>query len=320
MKEPDVRLLTRIAVMYYRDELTHREIAARLGMSRQKVGRYLQAARDEGLIDIQIKSPLLYAAELEARLESKFGLKEAVVVSPAWEGEDAVKEALGMAGAEFLERHVQPGDILGVSWGSTVLEVARHLRPMSREDITVLQLNGSMDVGSVSTRAPYTVELVARAFGAQMITLSAPMMVDRPEILESLLSDSQIAAALSLAQESTVALFGVGDVSERSSPFKVGYYNDQLLSQLRADGAVGEIVGRFYDSQGRPCSPELQRRTLAVDLENLKQKRLSIAIAGLTYKKDAILAMLRGKFCNALITDEATAQALGGDPGKQKSV
>ncbi|MBN1319131.1 MAG: sugar-binding transcriptional regulator [Anaerolineales bacterium] len=310
MKKINVRLLTRIAIMYYRDGLTHKEIASRLGVSRQKVGRFLDAARDEGLVEIQIKSPLLYASELETRLENEFQLKEAVVVSPAWEGEDAIKETLGMAGAEFLERHVQPGDTLGVSWGSTVLEVARNLKPMKRENITVLQLNGSMDVGSYSTRASYTVELVARAFDAQMVTLSAPMMVDRSEILESLLSDSQIAAALNLALKSNIALFGVGDVSELSSPFKVGYYNHQLLTQLQAEGAIGEIIGRFYDRNGQPCSPELQGRTLAVDLENLKQKKLSIAVAALPHKRDAILGMLRGKYCNALITDEATAKAL----------
>lgn len=310
MKKINVRLLTRIAIMYYRDDLTHKEIAVRLGISRQKVGRFLEMAREEGLVEIQIKSPLLYATELEAALEREFKLKEVVVVSPAWEGEDAVKETLGMAGAEFLERHIQPGDILGVSWGSTVLEVARNLKPTKREKVTVLQLNGSMDVGSYSTRASYTVELVARAFDAQMITLSAPMLVDRPEILTSLLSDSQIAAALNLAQRSNIALFGVGDVSEHSSPFKVGYYNDQLLAQLQSEGAIGEIIGRFYDKNGKPCAPELQKRTLAVDLENLKQKKLSIAIAALPHKKEAILGMLRGRYCNALITDEDTAQAL----------
>jgi deoxyribonucleoside regulator len=73
---------------------------------------------------------------------------------------------------------------------------------------------------------------------------------------------------------------------------------------------VGEICGRFYNSTGRPCSPQLDCRTLAIDLDNLKQKRLSIAIAGSPNKIEAILGMLRGRYCNVLITDEETAKSL----------
>jgi deoxyribonucleoside regulator len=306
----DLKILTKIAILYYRDGLTHEEIAKRLGISRQTVGRYIERAKREGLVDIQIKSPLLFAAELETLLEKEFNLTEALVVSPSIEGEHAIKEALGMAGAEFLERRIMSDDTFGISWGSTVLEVGRQLKPVKRENITIVQLNGSMDVGRYSTRAEYMVDLVAEAFGAQMVTWSAPMLVDRPEILESLLSDSRVAAALNIARKANVALFGVGDVSESSSPYKAGYYDQKLLDRARRDGAVGEICGRFYDSSGRPCSPKLDCRTLAIDLDDLKKKPLSIAIAGSPLKVDAIRGMLRGQLCNVLITDELTAKAL----------
>jgi deoxyribonucleoside regulator len=310
MNNQETHLLTKIAVLYFMDGLTHEEIAARLGISRQKVGRFVERARKEGLVSIQIKSPLLFATELETHLEKAFHLKEARVVSPAWEGEDAVKETLGQAGAEYLESHLHSNDVLGVSWGSTVLEVARHLEPTKLENFTVVQLNGSMDVGSYSTRAEHMVDLIAQAFDGRMVTLSAPMLVDRPEILQSLVSDSRISAALNVAQKANIALFGVGDVSEHSSPFKAGYYDRPLLDQLQADQAVGEICGRFFERAGCPCSPQLDQRTVAVDLDNLKHKTLSIAIAGLPHKVEAILGMLHGQYCHVLITDDETAKSL----------
>jgi deoxyribonucleoside regulator len=306
----DLKYITKIAILYYREGLTHEEIANRLGISRQTVGRYIERSKKEGLVNIQITSPLLFATELETSLEKQFNLKEVIVVSPSVEGEDAVKEALGMAGAEFLERHISPGDSIGVAWGSTVLAVGRQLKPLKRKNVTIVQLNGSMDVGRYYTRGEYMVDLFAEAFGAHMVTLSAPMLVDRPEILESLLSDSRIAAALKISQKTNTALFGVGDVSESSSPYKVGYYDQKLLESAQRDGAVGEICGRFYDSSGKPCSPKLDQRTLAIELENLKLKDLSIAISGSPYKVEAILGMLRGKYCNVLITDVETAKAL----------
>jgi deoxyribonucleoside regulator len=306
----DLKFLTKIAVFYYRDGLTHEEIANRLGISRQTVGRYIERSKNEGLVNIRINSPLLFATELESLLEQQFNLREVVVVSPAVEEEDAVKEALGMAGAEFLERHISPGDSLGVAWGSTVLSVGRQLKSVKRENVSIVQLNGSMDVGRYSTRAEYMVDLFAEAFGAHMVTLSAPMLVDRAEIIESLMGDSRIATSLKIARQTNIALFGVGDVSEYSSPYKAGYYDEKLLERAQRDGAVGEICGRFYNSSGQPCSPKLDKRTLAIDLENLKQKVLSIAIAGSPHKVEAILGMLHGQYCNVLITEEETAKAL----------
>jgi len=306
----DLHLVTKIAVLYYRHGLTQEDVADRLGLSRQSVGRYIQQAVKQGVVKIQIESPLLFCTELETLLEKRFQLKEAIVVSPAVDNEEAVKEALGMACAGFLERVVQSGDILGVSWGSTVLQCARHLKPVKRENVTVVQLNGSLDIGTYSTRAEYLLDRIAHAFGARMVTLPGPMLVDRTEILESLLSDSRIAAALDLACRANIALFGVGDVSVHSSPYKAGYFDLPLLQNLQNSGTVGEICGRFYDKNGLASVPEIQSRTLAVDLENLKQKPLSVAIAGMPHKVDAILGMLRGRLCNVLITDEATAKAL----------
>jgi deoxyribonucleoside regulator len=306
----DLRTLTKIAVLYYRDNLTHEEIASRLGISRQTVGRQIERCRKEGLITIQIKSPLLFATELETELEHQFGLKEAIVVTPATEGDDATKDALGMAGAEFIQRHVCPGDTLGVAWGSTVLAVARQVRPKPCKNLTVVQLNGSMDVGSYSTRAEYMIGLFAEALGARMVAMSAPMLVDRREIVQSLLSDSRIASTLAVARRTNIALFGVGDLSTSSSPYRAGYYDQKLLDRARQDGAVGEICGRFYDESGQPCSPRLAERTLAIELETLREKPLSIAISGGPQKTMAMLGMLKGGFCNTLITDETTAKAL----------
>ncbi len=306
----DLRTLTKIAVLYYRENLTHEQIAIRLGVSRQTVGRYIERCRKEGLVSIQIKSPLLFATELETELEQQFGLKEAIVVTPSTERDDAVKESLGMAGAEFIQRHISSGDALGVAWGSTVLAVARQLTPSPCKNVTVVQLNGSMDVGTYSTRAEYMIGLFAEALGARMVSMLAPMLVDRRDIVESLLSDSRIASTLEAARRTNIALFGVGDLSTSSSPYKAGYYDQRLLDKARQDGAVGEICGRFYDESGQPCSPKLAERTLAIELETLRAKPLSIAVSGGPQKTKAIVGMLNGKFCNTLITDETTARAL----------
>ncbi len=304
------QLLTKIATLYYKGGLNQQEIADRLGLSRQTTGRYLKRALDLGIVIIKIQSTLEYSAELEYKLENLFGLSEVIVVTPPADSEDAVKEALGSAGAAFLERRVLPWDIIGISWSSTVLQCAMQLPKTNPRNVTVVQLNGSMDRTSYSTRAEFIVERIAQAFEGKTVGLLTPMLVDDRSIKESFLRDSKIAATLQLASDAQLALFGVGNVSEQSSLYKAGYLDDAMLGRLKSAGAVGEICGRFYDPQGNICLPEMDERTIAVDLNNLKTKRISAAIAAGTNKVDAILGMLRGGFCNVLITSEETAKSL----------
>ena len=306
----DNRLLTKVATLYYKGMLNQQEIAGRLGLSRQTIGRYLKRAQDVGIIKIRINSNLEYSAELEFQLEKAFHLSEVIVVTPPLETEESVKEALGEAGAAFLQRRVLPNDIIGIAWSSTVLQCALHLPRLDARHVTVVQLNGSESRNSYSTSSERIVEQIARAFDGTTDNLAVPMVVDHARIKKSLLSDSRIAASLELASHSQLALFGVGIVSEESSLYKAGYLDEALLEKLRAAGAVGEILGRFYDAQGKPCLEELSERTIAVDLENLKSKRISVAIAAGHNKVEAILGMIRGGYCNVLITCKETAQML----------
>jgi len=305
-----VHLLTKIAVLYYQVGLTQEEVASRLGVSRQTVGRCLQQARRQKLVQVNIQSPLFYCTELEMLLEQKFALLEAIVVAPLMETENSVKEALGAAAAEFIARRVQAGDILGVAWSSSVLAGAERLPPVKCADITVVQLNGSLDRAAYSTRAEVIGHHIAQAFSGKQVTIAAPLVVDRPDILTSLASDTRIASALHLAHHASFAIFGIGDISTQSSLYKTGYMDDNLLARLQAVGAAGEICGRYFNDQGEICLPDVDERTLAVTLSSLRRKKISLAIAGMPHKARAILAALRAGYCNVLVTDEATAKMI----------
>lgn len=306
----DIRLLTKIATLYYEGGLNQQEIGERLGISRQTVSRHINRSLQVGIVSIKINSSPEYSPELEFQLENTFNLSEVIVVKPPADTEEAVKEALGKAAADFMYRRVLPNDVIGVAWSSTVLQCAIHLQRKESRKVKVVSLNGSMDRTSYSTRAEYIIEQIAGAFDGSTISLVAPMFVDSPSIKNSLLSDSRIAATLELAKESKLALFGVGNVSKNSNLYKTGYMDDHLLEKLKAVGAVGEICGRFFDAQGNICLKELNERTIAVELDTLKNKRVSASIAAGKDKVDAIRGMLAGKYCNVLITSEDTAKEI----------
>jgi deoxyribonucleoside regulator len=306
----DEHLTVKIATLYYLKQLGQEEIAEKLCLSRQSVGRHLQHAKKRKIVEFTIHSPLSCCSELECRLEARFGLHEAVVVRIPFETDEAVKAEIGKAAAVFLERRVIPGDIIGVSWSSTVFACAGYLKKKPVERVKVVQLNGSMDRARYSTRAEHIIEKIAAAFHADPVTMAAPMLVDSPRILKTLLDDSRIRATFDLAKRSSIAVFGIGGISQESSLYKTGYMDDALLEDLLVKRAVGDICGHFFDALGNICDKKIDECLLSVSRENMREKRLSVGIAGGTDKVDALRGALNGGWCNVLITDEKTAEAI----------
>ena len=77
------RLLRKVAMAYYDDGLTQQQIGERFGLSRVKVSRLLRSAREEKVVQITITPPQSPNAQIEQQLERKYGLKEALVVTPS---------------------------------------------------------------------------------------------------------------------------------------------------------------------------------------------------------------------------------------------
>src|ERR1700683_4161455 len=96
------RMMLKVCYQTYRRHLSHKEIAANLGISRFQVARLLRAAHDAGYISVNILEPERWHSGLEAQLEERLGLKAVFIV----DGEDVEESALesrvgGGAGGEL---------------------------------------------------------------------------------------------------------------------------------------------------------------------------------------------------------------------------
>jgi DNA-binding transcriptional regulator LsrR (DeoR family) len=138
------RLLYKIAKAYYEDGFTQGQIGKRFGMSRIKVSRLLQQARQEKLVQITVISPEDSNADLERELECTYGLDEAVVISPSSAEKPVVTAELGPAAVGCLLRCLQGDEVLSVSWGSTLLSVVDALPVKHWPDMTVVQVMGGL--------------------------------------------------------------------------------------------------------------------------------------------------------------------------------
>ncbi|NLB99109.1 MAG: RNA polymerase subunit sigma-70, partial [Lactobacillales bacterium] len=71
-----------------------------------------------------------------------------------------------------------------------------------------------------------------------------------------------------------------------------------------------DIVSRFIDSEGKIVDEELNKRTVGIQLEELKDIKHSILIASGTSKVNGVHATLAGGYCNHVIIDTLLAQNL----------
>ena len=114
MKTVNQDLISRVLNLYYVEELTQAEVGRRLGLSTAKVNRLLQQARQQGMVEITINTPLQHLFDLEYRLKAIFGIQEAVVIPSISEDVHTYVHTLGRAGANYLLNHLRDGDVLAI--------------------------------------------------------------------------------------------------------------------------------------------------------------------------------------------------------------
>src|ERR1700759_803150 len=113
----EVVLAARAARQYYLEGLSKVDIADRLGISRFRVARLLDAARESGMVRIEIGLPGgNLDAGLSAELCSVFGLRQAFVFNFPDDDVPALRPRLGgAAGPGAMDRH-NPRAGLGSAW------------------------------------------------------------------------------------------------------------------------------------------------------------------------------------------------------------
>ena len=309
------RLLVKIARMYYEQDMTQARIAQVLDLSRQKVQRLLSQARDEGVVHILVRPVAGTYAELERALESRYGLREAVVVETTdYENLATIARELGAAGAKYLTRAIRLGDRVVMGWGSTLLETVNacfHNPRPTVKDVLIIQSMGGLGDANYDAHITVLTRRLADYLRGQGMILPAPGLAGTRKAQKAFVADPHISNVLEKARGANLALTGIGAPGKDSTVVKEGQFVSwPQLAQLAQMGAVGDINLRYFDEEGRLVKSELDERVIGLTLEELSKIDIVVAIAGGAVKFKAIQGALRGHFVNVLITDHVTAQKL----------
>ncbi|TFC01053.1 transcriptional regulator [Cryobacterium adonitolivorans] len=297
--------LATVARRFYLEDVSKVELAAEYGISRFKIARILQIARESGVVTIEIHNRDDQRRSLGERLATHLGLDEVLVV-PNGDSEDADRQRIAFESARYLSRITRPNDTIGVSWGRTIYALTEYLRDLP--PCTVVQLTGT--VGNDVSQSPMVVlHRIAARHPLSTIGIFAPLFTATPLAAQVLRSEKSIADALATYDRLTTAVLAIGSWNPPITQIKP-LLDPEELAALDAELAVAEVVASFLDADGRIIDLPFNQRRIAIEVEQLRSTPRVIAAAGSVAKVPAIHAVASAGILTMLVTDEAAAREL----------
>jgi DNA-binding transcriptional regulator LsrR (DeoR family) len=301
---------TQVARLYFDRQLSKVEIGQRLGISRFRVARLLREAREAGLVRVEYRDVPRRDAELSRDLELRFEVDLCAVAAGSRD-----PDAAAVLGAEVVADLVTSEETLGVAWGSTLAATIGYLPRRAFGRLRVVPLAGGWP-GLAHDRAPGELaRRCAERLGGTHLELYAPAFVATPQLRNALAEEAGVSAVFAAYDRLTTAVVGIGSWpaaagrgrAAGSSLLASGAVSRGELDELRAAGAVGELVVHPFDAAGRFLPTALTDRAVAIPLDRLRRVRRVVAIAAGREKAGAIRAALASGVVDVLVTDASTA-------------
>jgi DNA-binding transcriptional regulator LsrR (DeoR family) len=300
----ELELLVAAAVMYYEQHRSQEAIARRLGVSRSTVSRFLERARELGVVRIKVVPPN-QDPSFSGRLAEQLGLRAVhIAQGRAQESEPGPILAEPLTSA-LEETGLAPGDVVLVSWGRAVASATRHMRRSDTGAVVAPAMGGHAS-DELWFQPNEIARLLAHALNGHPRFLNAPAVVS-PELASALQVEAQTRSVMELWDRAKVALVGVGawpkpDPGYAAAGFPV---DDPALAD-----AVGDVAGLLFTADGELIPWPPNRQLLGVTPEQLRRIPYVIGLAGGVPKARAAIAAARAGLINVLVTDAPTARAI----------
>lgn len=298
-------LLARIGQSYYLDNRSKVEIAMEHGISRFQVARFLDEARAEGIVHIEIRRPGA-AVEIDAdALAQALGIGRVLVAGTE---RDAVqhRELQARAVAGELMRVARVGMTIGISWSRTLDVAVGHVTELPKCDI--VQLAGALPVPGAGNPLD-VIQRLGRVGGGGTWPMWAPLVVDSAATAAGLSRQPEIADAMHKADSLDLAIVAIGAWAPHLSTVW-----DRVDNAVRQDGtgkgAVAECSGRLIAADGTPIRSELDARIISVSIAQLQRTPKVIGVAHGAGRAAAVRACIAAGIVHTLVVDESLALQL----------
>ena len=307
----DRAMIVKVARMYYEQEMSQDQIARALLTSRSNISRILTVAKKKGIVEIRIAETIKRETELEEMLIARFNLRAALVATVPSGSSDY--KSVGQLAAQHFLAQLKPGVKVALSWGRSLQAMVNELDEDNRPDVTLVPIMGGMTATPASLSGETLIRTLATKLNSEYLTLHVPTIVQSPDVRTALLQEPSVKSVIDAAKMADVAFVGIGSRESYSSNYilETAGINKVEYPDFWSK-AAGDIGGRFFDSQGKVIDKNLEKRTVGLDLDELKKIRRVVGVAAGEDKTVGILAALRGKLLSDLVTSSSCALKLLG--------
>ncbi|MGB3407040.1 MAG: sugar-binding domain-containing protein [Jannaschia sp.] len=310
--DDDIRI--RAAWLYHVGGLSQDEVGQRLGLSRFKVLRLLSDARAAGEVIVSLDHRSARTLALAEALRVRFGLRDAHVAPDVGSDAAAARRGVGMVAARWLSHVMAIGAVtVGVGWGRTLSAMADALPRLNNPDLRIVSLMGAM----VRTGPEGPIDVCARiaaVAGGQALFLPAPFLADTVADAAVLMRQRLVQEALQAARGASHMVVSVGEGGRDALLTTSGVLDAADLHALDAAGVVADTTGKFILADGTLAAVDLNDRTPAIGLADMKRAEVTLLAAGRA-KAAATRAVLRAGFVDRIVADAGLAQILMEDEG-----
>jgi DNA-binding transcriptional regulator LsrR (DeoR family) len=307
----DRAMIVKVARMYYEQEMSQDQIARAMLTSRSNVSRMLTVAKKIGIVEIRVADEAKRDTHLEEMLQSRFGLRAAVVASISEPSREA--KLVGQLAATHFLTHLKPRAKVAISWGRSMEAMVQAVENHERRDLTLVPLMGGMTSAPNSLNGETLIRALAEALSADFQVLHAPTIVQSPEVKTALLQEPSISLVIEAARQADVAFVGIGSKESSSANYVLESagmteaHHPEFWAKFE-----GDVSGRFFDSNGQAIDSRLDARTIGIDLEDLRKIRNVVGVAFGADKAPGILGALRGRLITELVTSQECAKRILG--------
>jgi len=242
-------------------------------------------------------------------LVAEFGLNQVLLVNDQSD-EAGQRASVARAAAGFLKRHLSDGDVIALGMGRNVGAVPDFVgTPTPRAATFVSAIGGSplMDTG---VNPNEICRRLAEAFAGSAEVLYAPAYAETPAVRDAFINHDGVRDVLERARAANIALIGIGNARDDSAVVRMGCFSESEMRGLRDGGAVGDILGSFFDLDGHAVADGVGDRVVAIGRADLERINCVVAICSERDKGDAILGALRSSMVNVLVTNLSTARSV----------
>lgn len=307
----------KVAKLYYQQDYSQNEIAKIMSISRPTVSRLLQYARDMGLVRIEIADPMTDATDMAETIQQRYGLAKVIVVPIQGVAPKDQLDTVAQAAALYLEGIVRDDDIIGIGWGRTLYSIGTHLAPKDVRRVSVVQIKGSVSNTESNNYGFESANAFANAFHTLPQYLPLPVIFEHIQTKELVERETYIRRIIDMGRRANIAVFTVGTVRDSALLFRLGYLTDDEQRRLQ-ETAVGDVISRFIDAHGDPADEDINRRTVGIDLDDLKAKPHSILVVASPSKVPATHGALAAGYANTLVIDQVSAAELLDQPSAER--